>query len=319
MMAILAAAHVVPARLDVRLLTLRKILVATDLTETSDAALVTGGRLAGAAGAALHVVHVTSERDAPSASTGLRTEYTHEIGKGMRRAGVDGLPWHTHIVGGDAPREIATVADTVSADVIVLGRRGEGRLPTTRPVGGTAYAVITGSEIPCMAVKHALAVPASRMLVTIDHSTTAHGAVLVALSWASGLQPTSQRAPTPTLTVLHVAVRSTTANQSSVARSVDDELDLVRRVAGDWAGVDVRAVTVAGDDPAAAIAAYAREHDMQLVVLGTRGLSAEESDELGSVSAAVTSKLDVPVLLVPPAVWHEYAADLDHLRAGTTR
>jgi nucleotide-binding universal stress UspA family protein len=41
-----------------RLLTLKTVLIATDLDETASAALRTGEMVAEAAGAALHVVHV---------------------------------------------------------------------------------------------------------------------------------------------------------------------------------------------------------------------------------------------------------------------
>ncbi|HEU4997277.1 MAG TPA: universal stress protein [Gemmatimonadaceae bacterium] len=302
-------------RPNVRLLTLKRILVATDLTETSDAALLSAGRLATAAGAALHVVHVTRDREAPISHTGRSWKYAREIEHGMRRAGVARCPWHNHIFSGNAPYAIASLADRISADVIVLGRHAEGQLPTPRPVGGTAYAVITGSDVPCLAVMRPLAVPASRMLVTIDHSEAARGAVVAAVSWASGLRSRDFAAAAPTLIVLHVA--STGAMQGAPAsRSVDDELDRIRRVAGAWGGVVVEGVTVAGDDPATGIAAYAREHEIQLLVLGTRGLSVDESTKLGSVSAAVTSMLEIPVLLVPPAVWRNYAADLHPSKPG---
>ena len=70
-----------------RLLTLETILVATDLTETSDAAVETAMRLADAAGARLHVAHVASAKDEPITEAGPRAEYEQEIGKALERAG----------------------------------------------------------------------------------------------------------------------------------------------------------------------------------------------------------------------------------------
>jgi nucleotide-binding universal stress UspA family protein len=48
-------------------------------------------------------------------------------------------------------------------------------------------------------------------------------------------------------------------------------------------------------------------------VLGTRGLSADSGLRVGSVSAAVSQKLSVPLLMVPPSVWRDYARDIDYL------
>ena len=53
--------------------------------------------------------------------------------------------------------------------------------------------------------------------------------------------------------------------------------------------------------------------DAELLVLGTRGLSAQRAGELGSVSAAVLARAKRPILLVPPAVWRDHARDMDYL------
>ena len=44
-----------------------------------------------------------------------------------------------------------------------------------------------------------------------------------------------------------------------------------------------------------------------LIVMGTRGLGLDAVGRLGSIAASVIKAVDVPVLLIPPAVWEEHA------------
>ena len=177
-----------------RLLRLHTILVATDLTETSDAALVTAARLAAAADTTLHVVHVTSESRYIVARTRRRSEYESEFRRNLQRANVD-LDWQQlHLVGSDMPAAIADVADRVDADVISLGRAGGSQLPTTRPLGGTAYAVIGASAAPCLCVMRPLAVPATRVWSASTPRRPRAGPLVTALSWTSAVRSRGWRA-----------------------------------------------------------------------------------------------------------------------------
>ena len=68
-----------------QLIRLQTILVATDLLETSDAALATTAILARAAGAAVHVVHVAPDGEAVAARTGIRSEIMMAFGESLKR------------------------------------------------------------------------------------------------------------------------------------------------------------------------------------------------------------------------------------------
>ena len=67
--------------------------------------------------------------------------------------------------------------------------------------------------------------------------------------------------------------------------------------------------TVRGDDAARTIVEEAKSSEADLVVLGTRGLGLDRAQRIGSVSASVSRTTELPLLLVPPAVWQEYAAE----------
>jgi len=225
------------------------------------------------------------------------------------RAGITG-EYTSHVLDEPMTESIGRLAERIKADVILTGRHGDSDVPMARPVGGTAFAIITRSRVPCLAVTIPMTMPLRQVLVAIDFSETSRGALIVGLSWASALRDRNGTAPV--LTALHIRSDAVDAGSPDalIVRDVNHELDLLRRNAGDWAGVDVRGVTTSGTDVAGAIATHATAQHAELVVLGTRGGNPQRAPDLGSVSAAVLGKVNAPVLLVPPAVWADYAKDM---------
>jgi nucleotide-binding universal stress UspA family protein len=270
----------------VQLLTLKKILVATDFDEGSRAALATARSLAEAANAELHVVHVSSDASADASLSSLISEL--------------GVNAERHIRGGDAAHAINLLSDEVGADAILLGNyRQRHETSGRRLLGSTAMAVVTNAAVPCLVLTQPLQVPLSRTIVAVDLADSARGTLAVALTWTSALR--QQHASHPTaLTVLHVTNNPLSADRRD---ALDDLLAGLRDEAGSWAGTTIERITSEGADAADGIAKYAEEHRANLVVLGTRGLGQESKGRLGSVSARVMQQLDLPVLLVPPAVW----------------
>ncbi|MEX2177494.1 MAG: universal stress protein [Gemmatimonadaceae bacterium] len=283
-----------------RLLHLQTIIAATDLTATSDAPLRSAVALAAAAGAALHVAHVAPADTGIIAYHGRRAEFLHELAAATKRADVPDT--HTpHVLTGESAAAIASLAERIGADVIVTGRRrADAAVAMHRPLGGTAYAIITRSSVPCLAITERLDMPLRRVLVAIDKSEASHGALLVGLAWASALR--KPRGGPPVLTALHVHDETDGAAERA-QQAVDQELEAVRAEAGDWAAVTVSGVTVPGAQPVGTIAEVADRTGADLIVLGTRGLRLGDAEVLGSVSAAVLGRVSAPVLLVPPAIW----------------
>jgi nucleotide-binding universal stress UspA family protein len=282
-----------------RLLTLKTVLVATDLDDkTSIPPLQSAHALAQAAGARLHVVH---------ASTSLNVEGA--VHATMDRAGLKPSNGTVHIVSagaGDAAASIALLASEIRADVIVVGPHRQRRdTASTRTLGNTALMLVRRVSMPCMVVPRPLRLPLRRVVVAVDGSDTARGALLVGLSWASALRVQDHTANAATsLTALRIKESAESTERADPHASIlEDELNRLRRHAGAWAGVTIESAAVASENVAAGIADYSNEHRAELVVLGTRGLGLNADDRLGSVSAAVTQQLSAPALLVPPAVW----------------
>jgi nucleotide-binding universal stress UspA family protein len=280
-----------------RLLVLQNVLAATDVDGSGRAALATASELARLAGARLHVVH---------AGTATGEEHERALQREVERA-APGAEAFATVMAGPPDAVIARAAERTAADVIVLGpHRGGTSAP--RPLGGTADAVVREAEVPCLVVPAALVLPLRRVLVPIDLSEPARGALAVALAWASALRrPGAGGDDRTRLTVLHVVGQRDDAPGLDAIRS---EVEGVRRRTASFAGVAVEEVEEHAGDAAGAILQVAEREGVELVVMGTRGLGGP-AGVLGSVSSAVVRAAPCPVLLVPPVYGRLHADDLD--------
>lgn len=268
-----------------RLLTLRSILVAADLDPASSAALRTAARLASLAEAELHLVYATTAPE-PDAVARLREHF-------RITCPAAGEPESMEVVSGVPAEAILKQAVTVDADVVVLGPHR--RVGTDAPMGSTAARVVRTAPCPCLVAAADLRLPLQRVMAPIDLSSTAGGALSVAVTWTSALRQPGSAAR---LTALHVAAGA----DPMVLRRVQDEVERARGRAGGAAGAELVEQVITDSDPAAGIVMAAASADADLLVMGTRGI-ADASSGLGGVSAAVARSTPCPLLLVPPATW----------------
>ncbi len=288
-----------------RLLNIRNILVATEPNDTAPAHVLAASRLAEAAGAALHAVFVATSSDGAERSAARLAEAKAAMMAMFGRAGAHVEDTRIHLLEGDPAPAIGSLADRLRADVIVLGPHRGARI-AGRALGGTALAVVTNIASPCLVVSNSLGLPLRRVLVPVDLSDTSRGALLVGLSWASALRGDGHvnlEHGGVALTALHVQRSS----DRSATRAIDTELDHIRRAASTWAGVSISGETTVNSNVTQGIIDYIGDSAPDLVVMGTRGLGLDAVGRLGSVAASVAMVVDVPTLLVPPAVWMEHA------------
>lgn len=290
-----------------RLLTLRTVVVATDLDPSSHVALSVAHRLAAHAGAALHVIHVVP--DTTAAGPSPADTATAAVREALQMMDVPLADVGVHVLPGPPVGTIGAFAERMAADVVVLGpHRNRDRAARGHLLGGTARFVAGEVAIPCLVATRALRLPLERVLVPTDFSATARGALLVGLSWASGLRTGAVAATgqgETTLTALHVeaAIGDETDGGEATSRALAGEVEALGASRIDWAGVMIEADVARGSDVAQAIGRYALERASDLVVIGTRGAGADDATGLGSVSGALSLHVEVPTLLVPPAVW----------------
>lgn len=95
---------------------------------------------------------------------------------------------------------------------------------------------------------------------------------------------------------LNVAVRTERRARLAAAEGILGRAREMLRVGG----IPCRTTVLFGD-PARAIARYAEEHGFDLIVMGTRGLSALNGVLRRSVAASIVRLTDIPVLLVKSA------------------
>lgn len=279
-----------------RPLTIERVLVATDLSDDDIPALRTAMELSRLAGSDLHVVHASQNGDAS-----LKKKLDDQLRSADPGSSI--LPGTT-IRGGHPDRVIVDVAAMIDADVVILGPHRPGR---THSPGTTAYRVAAEAERPCLVLPKALRLPLGRIMVPVDASGAARGALAVGMTWASALRRrvAPDAADATGITVLHVQ----TPAAGDTEMSTDDLLSDALAAAGERvtaaAGVRVECLTLKAAEAADAILGRATADDVDLIVLGTRAQHST-AGELGSVSAAVIEKTECPILLVPPRIWrHE--------------
>lgn len=276
-----------------RPLALRTILVAADLTPAQRSAVRTAAELAALTDGKLHVAHAIENGRAVESRDVL--EEIREI-VADKRVDVDVL-----VTRGPPGAVVGQEARRVGADVVLLGphRRHE---PGT--LGSTADRVVRTSATPCLILPVELRLPLRRVLVPVDSSAGARGALAVALTWASALR---DRRHGTCVIALHVAAPlrdpADTHDHEADERAVENEVDNVRNNVAGIARVNVESVVIHEEPEGDAIVNYATQNDIDLIVIGTRGRSMSAAAILGSTSSVVVRHAICPVLLVPPELW----------------
>lgn len=148
------------------MITLKNILVATDFSEPSDAALTYGRALARTFGATLHVVHVVGSvptvvygAEAYAASMpGLQQEIEDGARKHLADLLVDNdrrpLPVRPVVITSNAPAQaIVDYAARKRIDLIVTGTQGRGGVAHLL-MGSVAERVVRSAPCPVLTVRH---------------------------------------------------------------------------------------------------------------------------------------------------------------------
>jgi nucleotide-binding universal stress UspA family protein len=189
---------------------------------------------------------------------------------------------------GDARVEILHVAEDTRADMIVVGSRGLGRIQ--RFLGGSTSLAVARYARCSVAIVQGQVRPLQRVLVAIDDSPASRAAI----AFLSLFDP----APNTSVTLLHVLGRGQPDDACMRnERSNADELlaNAVKRLATSQCPTELM---VLRGDAAGEIVRVARERNVDLVVLGARGLRALGRLFLGSVSEVVLHHAGRAVLIV---------------------
>ena len=137
------------------------ILIAVDGSPSSEEAVDFGLELAADDGAGVTFVHVAQAVDVlPGGGFGITASVPHELTEAdeasldaaREQAELHGVSAHTRLLKGDPADEIVAYADTIDADLIVVGSRGHGALASAL-LGSVSRGVLREARRPVLVVR----------------------------------------------------------------------------------------------------------------------------------------------------------------------
>lgn len=215
------------------------------------------------------------------------------------------LVWPEIRVGTPA-EQIVQVCKEYNADLIVVGPHGERTGGWGERLGSTAEQLVRTAPMPVLLTTHLRDATPRRLLVPVDDSSVTPWVV----RWARFLT-TRFGAASTAIYVIGPAVFSSALSVASVgtidvgpevdalrAEMHDDALDWIARAVRDNGDREPLTTDILFGDPGAQIVGIAQRTDIDLIVMGTRGLKGLKRMLLGSVASHVLRHAPCPTLVV---------------------
>ena len=286
----------------------RKILVGTDFSKASRAALAAAIRLAEQGSARVEVLHVCTLNEyayvgAPLVvpTSSLQAELEGRLEDFFPNKLFPNSNRHV-ILGFSIAEEIQKFARKNGFDLIVLGSHGKGSVGRFL-LGSITQKVTRDSEIPVMVVRDVEHSKEkyqgfSRILTPTDFSETSDMAAKLGIEFANFLKADFH--------YIHVVDMATVTDLAGLypflsmtipAKEVDVNLTLQKDLAEEYF-VGNQKIATLGGDPVREILKYSEDHDIDFIVMGTHGRKGMDRFLLGSVAAGVVARSKVPVITV---------------------
>lgn len=223
----------------------------------------------------------------------------------LARVGVQAKP---RAMVGSPGEVIAAAATAGKADLIVMGSHGKSALRGLL-VGSVTNAVLARSRTPLLVLRGRTRAPDDSLKIGIAVDGSKYG--LAAVKYV--LRHPALFGPKPDITVLHVVSDFAGAlmpDMSGLAmpplseaevrnlqqKSFEAAVAPVRKLLA-RRGVEAAEVCLVGY-PGEELAAYAKKHKFDLLVMGSHGYGAFKAAVLGSVATRVMARSTVPLLLI---------------------
>ena len=278
---------------------IERVLVGTDGSASSAAAITWAAHLASAARAELLVIRAwesgqaevdpeTLDEPRRDASRALEAE----AGDAARAANVE---YRSLVVEGDPRRVLLDTARSEGADVLVVGARGTGSSPHALHLGSTAHYLAHHSPlptalIPATARRSAL----QRIVIGVDGSPgSAH-----AVAWLRDIAgPLDAEVIAVYAELSPVEWVSHTDPKSWYRRALHDCTEWTAPLRDAGITLEVRVVE---HNPVTALTEAGVRAQAGLLVVGTRGAGGISGIRLGSTALKVLHHSGLPVVLIPP-------------------
>jgi nucleotide-binding universal stress UspA family protein len=312
-----------------------RLVVPTDFSTTSDAALAYAKTVAEQFGASLHLVHAF---DDPFTTAAFATEAYAPVPLSLRenllrdaeRRLAERLPLDertrfngtVEIVSGIPATAIVNYAGSLGADLIVMGTHGRGGMAHLL-LGSVAERVVRTALCPVLTIREARQRTVQQILVPTDFSQTSDAALdyayLLAERFGASLQllhvvddPFITEGLTPEAYIAEAPTVRTALLRNAQAR-------LAHRVVPSHAAALRIDREVLFGNGARTIAEYAAARGVDLIVMGTHGRSGVAHFVIGSVAERLVRTAPCPVLTVRHVAAHQHYSELvyavDHLPA----
>jgi nucleotide-binding universal stress UspA family protein len=302
-------------------LSIQNILVPIDFSKMSIPAITTAKRLARAFGATIHLAHVhqfdhpasfvaptpplipfsavTFEQDAEK-------RLTHQLQTLANKQGL--LCDECHIRSGAPPfNEICLLARDIPADLIVMPTHGYTGLRHVF-LGSTAERVVQHSPCPVFVVrqkkersKTGPSLSINTILVPVDFSDCSRGGLRYAIGFANEFGARMILLHATYLGYIYssegTALYDVPALQEAARENAERQMrKLVRAVK--FGRVKFETV-LTGGSPSVDICAFAEEHDVDLIITSTHGLTSLKHVLIGSIAEQVVRHAPCSVLVAP--------------------
>ena len=288
---------------------IESILIPTDGSEGALTGASHGIALASRTDADVHVLSVVespagaddTEIDLPLSSLEERAEEAVEAVATMVRDHDPALDVERAVTRGTPFQTIREYASRREIDVVAMGTKGRSGLEGFL-LGSVTENVIRTARTPVLAVPPDAGDPAIAEVAFDDLLLPTDGSegAVIATEWGIALA-TEFESMVHTLNAVETSPFSGITDPGEIVGALEREgetaIETVRERARD-AGVSVSG-SVATGSPAKAILAYATEHDVNLIVMGTHGQTGIGQWFLGSVTENVVRQATVPVFCVP--------------------
>lgn len=297
---------------------IRSIVVATDLDPRSDPVLRSAAALAADHGAELHVVHAVEFSNVPYSAMSASPHYQRQTEEARlvldeqirRTVAPERSVASAKVRVENVPRVILQRAAEVSADLVIMG---PARPRTFRgPIlGNTADRILSSARVPVLVLRNETGLRPESIIVSIDLSDPARGALDSALEWASASVDSGTSAVE--VVVLYVVPQEYAGMEPPfdhvvILPQLQLEVEDAQQRVAPPPEVSVRIELRWGHTPAEGIVGYVEVAEPHLLVLGTHGHGAIGRALVGSVSSRVVRAATCPMLLIPAPLWAPHGA-----------
>lgn len=272
----------------------KKILCPIDFSDHSMQAFIYARRLAEAFKAKLNIVHVAPKP--PEYYNYLLPEYEgfshHPLPTAEERMNSFLADWkgdyQKSILHGTPYKDILRLAEREKYDLIVMGAKG---LSPLAPVfiGGTAERAVRGATCPVITVRERPDAKIDRVLFPTDLSELS----LKAAPYATAIVEMFNA----TLYMLHV-IELGEAHDEAMILKLEEQLLKKMKLTGKAKTLAVKKVVRRNIEAGYEIASFAREANVDLIVMATHGRSGVSRLLLGSVAEKVVRIAPCPVMTV---------------------